>query len=224
MDAIPPPQSPAQSTAPSAEVRPEDPTQRPITLERRNGAVIGASAGVGFAGASGFPNNAQLQGNPAYYSESPLLVGWSTSYFLMGALTDYVSFGPMLNIATFESDNWKSTGFGLGFRGEVFPLVGLAKMWNADFLADTSIYGQVGLGTTELRAKGPYPTADGTQSFLGLGIHQEFRLAKLLGGHAGAGPHVEYDLIRAEFMERHWLTVGLRLAWYGGSVQLDSAR
>lgn len=215
MDAIAAPRSPA------AEVRAEDPAQRPVTLERRNGAVLGASAGVGFAGASGFPNDAKLQSDPAYFSQSPLLVGWSTSWFLMGALTDYFSFGPMLNIATFESEKWKSTGFGLGFRGEVFPFVGLAKKWNVDFLADTAAYGQLGFGTTELRAKGPYPTADGSQSFLGLGLHQEFRLTKLLGGHAAAGPHVEYDMIRSEFTERHWLTVGLRLAWYGGSVALD---
>lgn len=218
MDAI------APQNAPAAEVRAEDPAQRPITLERRNGAVLGASAGVGFAGASGFPNNARLQNDPAFYSSSPLLVGWSTSWFLMGALNDYLSFGPMLNIATFESEKWKSTGFGLGFRGEVFPLVGLAKKWNVDFLADTAAYAQVGFGTTELRAKGPYPTADGSQSFLGLGLHQEFRLTKMLGGHAAAGPHVEYDMIRSEFTERHWLTVGLRLAWYGGSVALDSPR
>lgn len=215
MDAVAPAQSPA------AEVRPEDPSQRPVLLERRNGLVVGASAGVGFAGSSGYPNNAKLQNDPSAYSESPLLVGWSTSYFLQGALTDYLSFGPLLNIATFESEKWKSTGFGVGFRGDVYPLVSLAKKWNVDFLADTGAYAQFGFGTTELRAKGPYPTAEGTQSFLGLGLHQELRLAKMLGGHAAAGPHVEYDVIRSEHTERHWLTVGLRLAWYGGTVQLD---
>lgn len=210
--------------AATVQERPADPAQRPVILERRNGAVLGASVGAGFAGASGFPNDQKLQNNPDFYSESPLLVGWSTSWFLMGALTDWISFGPMLNIATFESEKWKSTGWGLGFRGEVFPLVGLAKKWNIDFLADTAAYGQLGFGTTELRAKGPYPTADGAQSFLGLGLHQEFRLAKLLGGHAALGPHVEYDLIRSQTAERHWLTVGLRVAWYGGSVALDQSR
>lgn len=209
-----------QSTQP-AEMRAEDPTQRPVLLERRNGAVVGASVGVGFAGSSGYPNNARLQNDPGSYSESPLLVGWSTSYFLQGAFTDYLSFGPMLNIATFESEKWKSTGFGIGFRGDVYPLIGLARTTNLDFLADTAGYVQFGFGTTELRPKGPYPTAEGTQSFLGIGLHQEFRLVKMLGGHAAAGPHVEYDLIRSEFTERHWLTVGLRLAWYGGTVALD---
>src|SRR5262245_43328219 len=115
MDAIPPPPPPeapaqAEQRPAQAEQRPADPSQRPITLERRNGVVLGASAGLGFAGASGFPNDQKLQNDPAFYSESPLLVGWSTSWFLMGALTDYLSFGPMLTIATFESEKWKSTG------------------------------------------------------------------------------------------------------------------
>jgi len=223
MDATPPP----SETAPAAEERPAekpperpvDPSQRPIVSERRNGVVLGATGGIGFAGSSGTPNNAALQNDPAFYSQSPLLVGWSTSWFLMGALTDYLSFGPMLTIATFESDNWKSTGWGLGFRGEVFPLVKLVPA-----LADTAAYAQLGFGTTELRAKGPYPSADGSQSFFGFGLHHEFRLTKLLGGHAAAGPFAEYDLIRSETIERHWLTVGLRVAWYGGSVSLDRER
>jgi hypothetical protein len=199
----------------------ENPLYRPVLPERRNGVVLGMSAGVGFAGASGYPNNAKFLGDPAYYSESPLLVGWSTSYFLMGALTDYLSFGPLLNISTFDTPDWKSTGWGLGFRGEVFPLMGLARKTGLDWLADTAAYGQVGFGTTELRAKGPYPTADGSQTFLGFGVHQEFRLFRMLGGHAAAGPHVEYDVIRSEPAERHWLTVGLRVAWYGGRLTGD---
>lgn len=200
----------------SGAVGAEDPTLRRTSHERRSGLVLGASGGVGFAGSSGYPNSPRLFGNPEYYSSSPMLAGWSSSWFLMGALTDYVSFGPMLTIATFESDAWKSTGWGLGFRGEVFPLVKLVPA-----LADTAVYAQLGVGSTALRAKGPYPSADGTQSFLGIGLHHEWRLARLLGGHAAAGPEVEYDAIRAQSIERHWLTVGLRVAWYGGSVALD---
>lgn len=214
----------ANADAVTAAPAENDPTLRPVTAERRAGVVLGASAGVGFAGASGYPNNARLINDPDYYSSSPLLVGWSTSYFLMGALTDYLSFGPLVNIATFESDEWKSTGWAIGFRGEVFPLMGVAKKTGLDWLADTAAYAQLGFGTTELRAKGPYPTADGSQSFLSLGVLQDFRLFRMLGGHAAAGPHVEYDAIRADSAERHWLTVGLRLAWYGGTVAQDSAR
>jgi len=206
----------ARAEATTASPSSDDPVLRSVNSERRRGVVLGASGGVAFAGSSGYPNNPQLRGNPDYYSSSPLLVGWSGSWFLLGALTDYVSFGPMFTIATFESAAWKSTGWGLGFRGEVFPLVRLVPS-----LADTAVYGQLGVGSTELRAKGPYPAAGGTQSFLGIGLHHEFRLARLLGGHAAAGPQIEYNAIRSDGAERHWLSVGFRVAWYGGRVKLD---
>jgi hypothetical protein len=193
-----------------------DPIFRQVSPERRNGVVLGASGGIAFAGASGYPNNENFIGNPNYYSASPLLVGWSTSFFLMGAISDYLSIGPMFTIATFESDKWKSSGVGVGLRGEVFPLVSLVPA-----LADTSVYAQLGVGSTQLRAKGPYPTADGTQSFVGIGLHHEWRLTRLLGGHAAVGPDLEYDVITSHAAERHWMTLGLRVAWYGGSVKLD---
>lgn len=194
-----------------------DPTYRPVVSERRNGVVLGVAPGVAFAGSSGYPNNAKLLNDPAYYSESPLLVGSSTSFFLMGALTDWLSIGPNVNIASFESASWKSTGAGIGFRVEAFPLLRLIPS-----LADTSVYTQLGIGTTELRAKGPYPSADGTQSFFGLGLHHEFRWFRALGGHVSGGPYAEYDVIVSQSVERHWGAVGLRVAWYGGTVKLDA--
>jgi hypothetical protein len=211
----------AQDEAPVApppppETRAEEPTMRKVAATRRAGVVLGVAPGIAFAGASGYPNSARLIGNSEFYSTSPLLVGHSTTYFLMGALTDFVSFGPMVNIATFESPSWKSTGFGIGFRAEVFPLAHLVPM-----LADSAIYGQAGAGATELQAKGPFPSADGTQSFAGVGVHHEFRLFRMLGGHFSAGPYFEYDAIFATSAERHWASVGLRLAWYGGSVTED---
>lgn len=197
--------------------RPEDPAFRKIATERRHGIVIGLGTGVGFAGASGYPKPARLHDQPDFYSSSPLLVGHSTTGFVMGAITDWVSFGPMFNIANFESSEWRSLGYGIGFRGEVFPLLHLVPR-----LADLGLYVQIGFGSTELRAKGgAYPSSEGSQSFFGAGIHHEWRLAKLLGGHAAIGPFVEFDTIRATATERHWLSVGVRIAWYGGRVALD---
>lgn len=194
----------------------EDPTARSVSPERRNGVVLGASGGAALAGASGYPNNPSLLDNPDFYSSTPLLVGWSSSFFLMGAFNDYLSVGPTVTIATFESDRWKSTGWGAGFRGEFFPFVKLVPA-----LADMAIFTQLGFGETALRAKGPYPSADGAQSFLGVGLHHEWRLSRLLGGHAALGPYVEYNAIWAPSAERHWATAGLRVVWYGGGVKLD---
>jgi hypothetical protein len=194
----------------------DDPTFRVVEHEHRNGVVVGGSVGVGFASASGYPNNARLIGNPDYYSQTPLLVGVPYSLFVMGAFSDYVSLGPMLSIGTFDTPKWRSVGFGIGFRVEVFPLVHLVPT-----LANTAVFSQLGVGSTEAKAKGDYPSADGASSFLGIGLHHELRLTRLLGGHAAAGPFVEYDAIYSESAERHWLTTGLRVVWYSGSVIAD---
>lgn len=202
---------------PAAPETPVDPAYRPVEHERRAGVVVGAAVGAGFGAASGYTNSPQRLGDPDYYSSTPLLVGIAHSYFVMGALTDYLSVGPLLSIATFDSSEWRTTGFGVGFRIEVFPLLKLAPTF-----ADTAAYAQLGLGSTRIAAKGPYPDSDGTQSFLGLGLHHEFRLTRLLGGHAAAGPFADYNAIRAQSAERHWATVGLRLAWYAGTVAADA--
>ncbi len=193
-----------------------DPTLRPVRPERRNGIVLGMSTGVALAQASGYPNNLSLIGNPNFYSSTPWLIGQSTSVFFMDALADTVSFGPMVNIADFESSGWKSTGFGVGFRLEVFPLAHWVPR-----LADSSVYGQFGIGSTEARTEGR-PSADGAQAFVGVGVHHEFRLFQFLGGHTALGPHLEYDIINSDSAERHWVTLGLRLAWYGGTVAADT--
>ncbi|MDB4940900.1 MAG: hypothetical protein JWP97_434 [Labilithrix sp.] len=207
----------ADSITAGAGDRPENPVLRAVTAERRAGLVVGVAPGVAFAGASGYPNDAVLVGNPAFYSQSPLLVGHSTSYFLMGSFTDFVSFGPVVNVALFESVAWKSTGLGIGFRAETFPLLHLYPR-----LADLSLYGQAGVGVTELRLKsGAYPSADGTQSYAAIGVHHEWRVFQAGGGHFAAGPYAEYDAIFATSAERHWAAVGLRVAWYGGTVTAD---
>jgi hypothetical protein len=205
----------APPSAPAPDVA-EDPTLRKTVAVRRAGVVLGFATGAGFAGASGYPNNARLIGNPAFYSESPLLVGGSTTFFLMGALTDYLSFGPMVSTASFANDTWTSKGIGVGFRAEAFPLLALVPP-----LADLAIYGEAGVGSIELQRKGDYPSADGTQSFLGMGVHKEFRFFRFLGGHVAGGPFVEYDAIFSTSAERHWLSIGARFAWYGGTVTQD---
>jgi hypothetical protein len=207
----------AKADAITASADAGDPTARPIPHERRGGLVLGGAAGIGFAGASGYPNNARFFHNPDYYSESPLLVGYHVSGFLMGALTDWLNIGPTVAMAEFESDRWKSTGFGVGFRAEAFPLL----RW-VPALGDLALYGQVGVGVTELRAKGPYPTADGSQSFFGIGAHHEWRFVNFLWAHAAAGPFLENDAITSQPAERHWLAMGLRVAFYSsGGSRLD---
>lgn len=182
---------------------------RDLRPERRNGLVLGFSTGPAFAGASGYPNNAKLIDDPAYYSSSPLLLGPSTSIFLMGALADYVNFGFMVTTASFESSRWRSSALGIGFRVEAFPLYKLVPL-----LRDTAIYTQLGGGGMSLEAKGPFPKADTVEAFLGVGAHHEFTLWKVLGGRFAAGPMIELDTVTGRAAQAHWLSLGLRVAFY----------
>jgi hypothetical protein len=201
------------STIAHAEPTSDAPASSAGAAERRSGVVIGTAVGYGLAGASGYPNNASVIGSPEFYSASNLMSGANTTIFVMGALADWVNFGFWLGGGTVQSPRWRSGSFGAGFRAEFFPLYRV-RPW----LRDLGVSAQVGLGTATLATKvaGIYPTATGSQSFVGAGVFYEFWLVKLLGGHLGGGPTLDYDSITAASIERHGAIFGGRFAFYGG--------
>ncbi len=185
------------------------PAPKPV----RSGVVVGLMAGLGVAGSSGYPKAASKIDDPAYYSSSNLLAGSGGTFFVLGSLTDYLSFGFWFGGATFESNDWRSTGSGGGVRVEVFPFGGIAPR-----LKNLGLLGQAGLGVSKLHEKaGIYPDANGSQSFLSAGVFYEIPLFKMIGGHVALGPSLEYDAIFTPSIERHSAMLGARLAFYGGS-------
>ena len=180
--------------------------------QRRSGIVFGLTASFGLAGSSGYPNSASKIDDPNFYSQSDLLTGSGGTFFLMGAIADYVNFGFWLGGATYQSKDWRSTGGGGGLRVELFPLYSLVPK-----LKDLGILGQFGFGSTKLTAKnGDYPPAVATQSMIATGAFYDFHLWNMLGGHVAGGPNLEYDAIFSRSAERHGATVGFRIAFYGG--------
>jgi hypothetical protein len=178
----------------------------------RSGLVVGLTFGGGVAGASGYPNEQSKIGDPAYYSAAGWMLGSSESLFVMGALTDYLSFGFFYAHASSSNADWRSTGDGGGLRVEAFPLVGVFPR-----LSGLGVFGQFGLGSGHLTSTTPgLPGSRGTQSFLGAGVLQEWSFGHVLGGHFGVGPALEYDAIRSMPFERHGLIASARLVFYGG--------
>ena len=162
-----------------------------IVAERRAGVVLGVGAGHRVRGRERLPEQ-----RPAHRQPGLLLVEPAARRRLDDVLPDGRAHRLRLVRADGErrevrERHWKSTGFGIGFRVEVFPLVRLFPR------SRTPVYGQAGVGSTELQAKGNFPSADGTQSFAGIGVHHEFRFFRMLGGHLSGGPYVEYDAIFA---------------------------
>ncbi len=202
----------AAPSAARAEDEPESDWQNKKS-RLRDGVVLGGSLQGGFAGASGYPNDPKAIGNRDYYSSSGLLYGYSITPTVMGALTDYLNFGFMLNFANHASSNWESFAVGVGVRLEVFPLYTRMVSKAKNF----GLFAQGGVGVSKLHATaGGYPDADAAQSYLGAGAFYEWHLFKILGGHVAAGPTAQFDTVFSRDYERHGLNVGLRSVWYGG--------
>jgi hypothetical protein len=180
--------------------------------ERRGGFVVGLSSGGGVASSSGYPNDQNYIGVPSYFAASGLMAGYGGGLFIMGALTDYLSFGFWFGTATYESSSWQSKGQGGGLRLELFPLYGLGGLFR-----DLGAFTQVGIGATTLTyTDNTEISYKGVGSFVGAGVFYEIRLANALGGHFAIGPNLEYDAIISQPMERHGALLGARFLWYGG--------
>lgn len=187
-------------------------TELPAAHQYRSGLVLGLSLGAGLAGASGYPNVQSDVGNEADYSASGWMAGTYGSIFVMGALSDYASFGFWFGHGSFRNGDFRLNSNGGGLRVEAFPLVGLVPR-----LQGLGVMGQFGVGGGDLVAKPPgLPTASGTESFAGAGVFYEWSFGPILGGHMGAGPSVEYDAMWSRPFESHGLVAGLRLVFYGG--------
>lgn len=178
----------------------------------RCGLMLGLASGVGFGAGSGYPNNATQIDKPEFYSASGLLGGASHTLLVGGAISDYVNVLGFYNSSSFQSASWKSSGGGVGLRLEGYPLLSLSRALSA-----LSVFGQFGIGFSELRyKKDALPKAEGSESLVGVGASYEFRIAKLFSGHMAVGPTVEYNLTFTRSFQRDTGVFGLRLVAYGG--------
>jgi hypothetical protein len=189
----------------------------PVTLlpadhRYRSGFAVGLSLGAGLGSASGYPNNSQDIGNPAYYSAGGFMAGGYGQLFVMGALSDYLSFGFWFGHSSLRNADWRSDGNGGGFRIECFPLVGIFPA-----LQGLGILANLGIGSGTLTSTNPsLPQANGTQSFAGAGLFHEWGFAYGHDGHFAFGPALEFDAIWSQPFEQHGVVASARLAYYGG--------
>jgi hypothetical protein len=189
------------------------PTNTPPDLDAparlRSGLVVGLSLGGGIGGASGYPNAASDIGNPTFHSASGFMAGSSGTFFVMGALSDYLSFGFWLGSTMYRNADWRSNGGGGGLRVEVFPL--------AHLVPGLGLLGNFGVGGASLQSTNPArPESNGTQSYLGAGAFYEWSFGHMFGGHFAVGPNLEYDAMWSRPFERHGLIASGRFVFYGG--------
>jgi hypothetical protein len=178
----------------------------------RSGLLVELSLGYGVAGASGYPNNSNQIGDPNFYSSSDAMLGSGAGLFLGGAIADYLNFGFFFEGQSFKSKQWQGNASGFGLKLETFPLV-----YAVPTLKNLGAYAQFGIGSAKLDVIAPgYPEASGVQSFLGVGVTYEFKIFRLFGGHAVAGPTIEYDAVYSQAISTSAFLIGGRLAYYSG--------
>jgi hypothetical protein len=178
----------------------------------RSGLVLGLSLGLGVGGASGYPNDSTKIGDPRYYLASGPMGGASGTIFLMGALTDYLSFGAWFNHASYAAKDFHSDGNAGGLRVDVFPLIRLYPR-----LSGLAAFAEFGIGGGNLRSSvAGVEEAQGTQSFIGFGGFYEWSFWHLLGGHFAVGPSLELDSTFTQPFNREGLVASARLVFYGG--------
>jgi len=198
------------SGVPTGPPAPPDDSDTPSKV--RSGIVLGLSVGAGAAAASGYPNDATKIGDPAYHSASGTMLGSSTSLLVMGALADYLNFGFWFAHAVFRNGDWRSDGNAGGLRVDAFPLVRLYPR-----LDGLGLFAQFGIGGGNLASSTPGEQgSSGTQSCAAAGALYEWSFGRVLGGHFGAGPSVEYDAIFSRPFERQGLVAAARFVFYGG--------
>jgi hypothetical protein len=203
----------AAAAATAAPVGERPPPDDDVSPKIRAGVVVGVSVGGGVGAASGYPNDATKIGDPAYHSASGAMLGSSTSFLLMGALSDYLNFGFWFTRAVSQNGDWRSECNGGGLRVDVFPLI-----VEVPRLRGLGLFGQFGIGGGNLASKTASggPGSSGTQSFVAAGGFYEWSFWRFAGGHFGAGPSLEYDAVFSQPFERHGLLATARLVFYGG--------
>ena len=202
----------AQLTSTGAAERDTKANENLQTRTARSGVVIALMAGWGVSGASGYPNNSNQIGNSAFYSSSDVMAGSGGGLFIGGALADYLNFGFFFDSQGFKSQAWQSRVAGFGIRVEAFPLV-----YAVPTLKNLGAFAQFGIGSAKLDVIAPgYPEASGVESFLGVGVMYEFKIFRLFGGHAVAGPTLEYDTVYSQSISSGAGVLGARLAFYTG--------
>lgn len=187
-------------------------TDPPVQAERRSGLVVGASGGFQLGTASGYPNEADKIGSPAYYGAGGTMAGYGGTFFVMGAFADVFNFGVWFGTGIVGNDDWRSPGIGGGFRAEAFPFYGTCKC-----LRDLGVMAQFGVGGGSLDGThGFYPGASGVQSFAAAGVFYEWNFLPLKHGHFTLAPGVEYNYIGSRGFDRSVVVFGGRIAFYTG--------
>lgn len=198
--------SSAHAAAPGGQDTPAMVAYDPPT-ERRGGFTMGAAFGAGLTAHAGYPNVADQIGDPAYLAASGPLFGYTATFWLGGALRDWLSVGLGVSAANAGAGATKS-GITSGIvHLELYPLYGLGGHFrDLGFDVDAGLGGGALLQTSF----DSQPIDAGATSHLAFSAHYEpWRFALF-----SAGPVLSYAQDFNITTQVSQVTLGLRFVLY----------
>lgn len=191
-----------------ADVEDVESSYRPKEAERRSDFTFGALLGPTVGSSTGYMNELEQIGNPAYEQRTGAGFGLSSGLWLGGALRDWFVFGLGVRSAWFEAQGKRSEGGGFVLRIETYPLFARGGVFR-----DLALIGEFGLGGRTIKEASKTVADGGSTSYVGIGAHWE--AFRYWGSFAG-GPAL---LVMHEFSDSMQSTYGVlafRTAFYGG--------
>lgn len=174
--------------------------------QRRSDFTLGASAGLGFGRASGYPNKVDQIGDKAFRSNTKLGLGNGGLIWLGVAFNDYFTFGLGGGAYNLSGNDRDAKAGVFAFHVDAYPLFDLDPS-----LQDLGVFANVGTGPLTISG-GAEPAKGGLMSYLEGGVVYE----RLRLWHFGIGPSVSLIHMWSESATLTGALVGARVAFYGG--------
>jgi hypothetical protein len=158
--------------------------------------------------ANGNPAAIAQREDPAYATRTGTAFGARATPFIGGALTDWFIFGLGGSFSILDRKGLSAPAYLAVFHLEAFPLFRLGGAWQ-----DAGLFADFGAGSAYVYASdGSKRASAAIASALGFGAFWE----GLRWGHLAAGPYAGYQRNWGDHFSRDDVTLGLRLAVYGG--------
>ena len=182
----------------------------PGRAARRSGFAAGASFGGTVGGASGYPNDVEKIDDPAFLADTGVTTGGSGSFWIGGALRDWLVVGVGFHFSSLSGRGYESAGGQFVFHLEGFPL-----FYRGPIFRDLGVLADFGAGSRTITTNSNTVTVanGGSMAFIALGlIYEPWRL----GGHVSAGPILEVAEEFSQTLKATTATLGIQFAFYGG--------
>lgn len=173
---------------------------------RRSDFAMGLSGGFAMGRASGYPNEIDKIGDPAYKSNTKLGLGSGNLVWVGVAFNDYLTFGVGFGGFSLSGNDRDAKAQVFGFHLDAYPLFDLNEN-----LRDLGVFANVGTGPLTISG-GPKDAEGGAMSYIESGlVYERLRLWRF-----GIGPSASVIHMWSESVTSTSAMVGVRVAVYSG--------